>query len=111
MHFRSRTAGFAVAFVAAAALLTAPSARSADEKSHQDSWDSNTRVVMGTVLEKSSGEVKVKTDSGELRIITFDEPGLTVKIDKSIVKGSRVKVTELVTSQSRTLTIEPAPAN
>ena len=111
MQFRSKAAAFAVAFAAAATLLTAPSAQSAPDKPQQDSWSSNTRVITGTVVERESGQINIKRDTGELDIITFNEPGLTVRVDAKVVKGSRVKVTEQLTSQSRSLTIELAPAN
>ncbi len=110
MHFRPRTAGLALALASAMTLLTAPRAWSAD-KAPQGSWQSNTRVVMGTVLERKSGEIRIRTDNNEVQIITFDDPGLTVKIDPHVAQGSRVKVTEQVISGLRTLTIELAPGS
>jgi hypothetical protein len=111
MQFRMRAAAFAVAFGVAATLLTAPSARSAPDKPQQDSWSANARVVTGTVLEKGADHINIKRDSGELDVITYDEPGLTVKVDSKVVMGSRVKVTEHRTGNSRALTVELEPAN
>lgn len=97
------TLGICLVLLAAAPGFTAP-AQAAD-----DSRAAGTFVA--TVLERTGGALTLQKEGGEVMFLSFDEPGLTVKIDKAVAKGSRVKVTEESTSMSRTLIVQLAPAN
>jgi hypothetical protein len=66
---------------------------------------------IATVLERKSAELTLQKENGEVMFLSFNEPGLTVQIDRAVAKGSRVKVSEESTSMSRTLVIQLAPAN
>jgi hypothetical protein len=66
---------------------------------------------VATVLERKGGSLTLQKENGEVEFLSFDEPGLTVKIDKAVAKGSRVRVTQESTSMSRTLTVHLLPAN
>jgi hypothetical protein len=93
----------APAFVPAAVADDRPAA-SVDDARAKDGFTA-------TVLERRSGSLTLQKENGEVEILSFDDPGLTVKIDKDVAKGSHVRVTEERTSMSRTLTVKLAPAS
>jgi hypothetical protein len=68
--------------------------------------DASTRVMKGTVVDLKGMSLTLRRDTGEFEFFTLDDPGLTLKIDPGVKKGSKVKVTEKVTSGSRWLSVE-----
>jgi hypothetical protein len=74
--------------------------------------ESASQSYFGTVLEWKDGSLTLKRESGEVEILSLDDSGLNLRVDRDVVKGSRVKVTEeKTTSTSRTLTVQLAPAS
>ena len=101
-------------FAAAAclALLTAAPGFAANGQNAPATDDSRAdKSFVATVLDTTGGSMTLKKETGEVLFLSYDEPGLTVKIDKGVVKGSRVKVSVESTSMSRTLFIQLAPAS
>ena len=45
-----------------------------------------------------------------MEILSLDDPGISLRIDKGVEKGSRVKVTEEDAGSTRTFTIRFLPA-
>ena len=92
-------------------LLVAIPATGGDEGSTSLA-DSSSSSYVATVLERKDGLLKLQRDGGEIVILSLDDPGLSLRIDRDVVKGSRVTVSEEKTSSSsRTLTVHRAPSN
>ncbi len=73
--------------------------------------DSRTPSFTATVLERKDGSVTVQRDGGGgVEILSLDDPGISLRIDKGVEKGSRVKVTEEDAGSTRTFTIRFLPA-
>ncbi len=104
------TMGACLAFLAAAPGFAVPSPAGDKGATAVDDSRSDGSFV-ATVLERKSAELTLQKDNGEVVFLSFNEPGLTVQIDRAVTKGSRVKVTEESTSMSRTLIVQLAPAN
>lgn len=92
-------------------LIAIPASGGDEPVAHGDDSSSRSPSFVATVLERTGASLTLKRESGEVEILSFDDPGLTVRIDRDVVKGARVRVTEEKTSMSRTLTVQVAPPN
>ncbi len=104
MKLRILAAAACLVLLAAPGLVFAASAQASDEARADKSF-------VATVLEITGGSMTLKKESGEVLFLSYDEPGLTVKIDKGVEKGSKVKVSVEATSMSRTLIVQLLPAS
>ncbi|HVO52181.1 MAG TPA: hypothetical protein VMV60_14395 [Thermoanaerobaculia bacterium] len=104
------TMGTCLALLAAAPGFAA-SAPAGDKNAAAVDDSSASRGFLATVLERKSAELTLQKDGGEVVFLSFNEPGLTVQIDRAVTKGSRVRVTEESTSMSRTLIVKLAAPN
>jgi len=110
MRSRTLTALLGAAFLAAVPLAAqqSPQPPPPEQKGGQ-ARDSNSRVVSGTVTEYRVGKwLAVRTADNGNETFALDDKDLKVSVDPSVAVGSKVKVTERVNGDSRTLTVEPA---
>lgn len=110
MRLNGLMVGTCLALLAAAPVLAAPAPASNNNATHVDD-STAAKTFVATVLERKGGSITLQKEGGEVMFLSFDEPGLTVKIEKDVLKGSRVKVTQESTSMSRTLIVQLAPTN
>ena len=92
MRLNGLMVGTCLALLAAAPVLAAPAPASDKNATHVDD-STAAKSFVATVLERKGGSLTLQKEGGEVMFLSFDEPGLTVKIDKDVVKGSRVQVT------------------
>ncbi len=108
MRSRTLTAFLCTAFLAAVPVAAQQAPQPPEQKGSQ-AMDSNARVISGTVTEYRVGKwLAVKTADNRDETFKLDEKDLKVTVAPSVAVGSKVKVTERVDGDSRTLTVEPA---
>lgn len=79
--------------------------------SRRNSGDSSYEA---TVLERKDGSLTLQRDGGEVVILSLDDPGLNLHVDRDVVKGSRVEVSEEKSTNaksSRTVDVKLAAAS
>jgi hypothetical protein len=108
MGWLAKATGFVV--LSAAPLLIAIPAVGREDASESVAERDATRYV-ATVLDRKSGSLTIKKESGEVEIFSLDDSGLTLRVERGVEKGSRVKVTEETTTSSHTVIVQLAPAS
>ena len=107
MGWLAKAAGFVI--LSAGPLLVAIPAVGREDAS-ESAAGAHENSYMATVLDRKGGSLTLKKESGDVEILSLDDSGLTMRIERGVEKGSRVKVTEEATSNSRTVIVQLAPA-
>ncbi len=92
----------------AASLLSAGPLLSAPDRDGPAGVEHHVARFNATVLDLEPGAIKLERDGGAVEIISFGDAGLNIDIDRHVAIGSKVTVTERVTSGSRSLTVRLA---
>jgi hypothetical protein len=114
MRGRWLAKGALFVFLSAGPLLVAIPAAGRDEaaaKSADASPDPANYVA--TVLDRKSGSLTLQRDGGEVVILSLDDSGISLHVDRGVVKGSRVQVIEEKSTNAtsvRTLDVKLAPS-
>ncbi len=112
MKSRSLAKGALFVLLCAAPLLVAiPASGGSESAESVADQGSQEPGFAATVLERKDGSVTLQRDGGAgVEILSLDDPGIALRIDKGVEKGSRVKVTEEDAGSTRTFTIRLLPA-
>jgi hypothetical protein len=108
MGWLAKAAGFVV--LSAGPLLVAIPAVGREDASESAAATRGTNYI-ATVLDRKGGSLTLQKEGGEVEIFSLDDSGLTLRIERGVEKGSRVKVTEETTTTSHTVIVQLAPAS
>lgn len=113
MRCRGLVKGALFVFLSAGPLLVAIPATGRDETGTRVA-ESKSSSYEATVLERKDGSLTLQRDGGEVVILSLDDPGLNLHVDRDVVKGSRVEVSEEKSTNaksSRTVDVKLAAAS
>ena len=113
MRCRWLAKGTFFVFLSGLPLLVAIPATGRDETA-TNLTESKSSSYVATVLERKDGSLTLQREGGEVVILSLDDPGLNLHVDRDVVKGSRVQVSEEKSTNansSRTVDVKLAPAS
>ena len=100
------TGGLFVLLSAGPLFLAIPASAGSETPKNVADSDSRSKSFTATVVDRKGGSVTLKRDGGGgLEILSDGDFAISLRIDKDVREGSRVKVTEEDTGSTRTFTI------